>query len=45
MILVKQPPKKMGPEISKKPRRIIAKPKPKVELEEIEKKLEEILRE
>lgn len=32
-------------EIPKKPRRIITKPKPKVELENLEKKLEEILEE
>ena len=42
LILAKKLPKKIT-EISKKPERIISKPKPKVELAEIEKKLEEIL--
>jgi len=43
VILVKKMPKKI-PEISIKPKKLI-KPKPKVELKEIEKKLEEILNE
>ncbi len=43
VILVKKMPKKI-PEISIKPKNLI-KPKPKVELKEIEKKLEEILNE
>ena len=46
IILAKEPPKKT-PEISRRPRRIItgAKPKVKMELKEIDKKLEEILEE
>ena len=42
LLLAKKLPKKIT-QISKKPKRIISKPKPKVELAQIEKKLEEIL--
>ena len=42
LLLAKKLPKKTV-EIQERPKRIIAKPKPKVELAEIEKKLDEIL--
>jgi len=44
LILAKKPVKKTAA-MPERPRRIISKPKPKAELKEIEKKLEEILKE